>query len=83
MDLFTSTNMYVFSKTHSQSLHKNLCLTIFHLVSNTIRACRSLGHHILALESDMEVFIEALEFFIEVATLKLDTNHVHNFEEVV
>jgi hypothetical protein len=31
----------------------------------------------------MEVFIEALEFFIEVATLKLDTNHVHNFEEVV
>jgi hypothetical protein len=31
----------------------------------------------------MEVFTKALEPFIEVATFKLDTKHVHNFEEVV
>jgi len=75
--------MYVSSKTHSQSLHQKLCLTIFHLVSNTIRACQSLQHHILALELDMEVFTKALEPLIEVAMLKLNTKHVHSFEEVV
>jgi hypothetical protein len=48
-------------KIHSQFLHQNFCLTIFHLVGNIIRACQSLGCHILTLESNMDVFIEVLE----------------------
>ncbi len=47
-------------KIHSRSLHQKLCLTIFHLISNTSKACQSLGCHILVLESSMEVFIELL-----------------------
>jgi hypothetical protein len=31
----------------------------------------------------MEVFTKALEPLIEVAMLKLNTKHVHSFEEVV
>ncbi len=65
---------------HSQFLHQILCLTIFHLASNIIKAYQSLGHHILALESNLEVFMEVLEPFIEVAMLKLDVEHVHNFD---
>ncbi len=48
-------------------LHQFFCLTIFHLVGNIVRACQSLGHHILALELDMEVLMEVLERLIEVA----------------
>jgi hypothetical protein len=33
----------------------------------------------MALELDMEVFTKVLEPLIEVATLKLDTKHVHSF----
>jgi hypothetical protein len=48
-------------------------------MGNTIKAWQSLGHHILALESDMEVFMEVLEPFIEMAMLGPDAEHVHNF----
>ncbi len=54
--------------------------TIFHLASKAIKAYQSLGHHILALESDMEVFTEVLEPLIKVATPNLDIEHVHNFD---
>jgi hypothetical protein len=62
-----------------KSLHQKLYLTIFHLAGNTIRACQSLGCHILALESDMEVFTKGREPLVEVATPKLDIKHVHSF----
>jgi hypothetical protein len=52
-------------KIHSQSLHQKNCLIIFHLVGNTVRTYQSLGCHILTLELDMEVFMEVLEFLIE------------------
>jgi hypothetical protein len=55
-------------------------LTIFHLASNIVKASQSFRCHILALESDMEVFTKVLEPFVEVATPKLDTKHVHNFD---
>jgi hypothetical protein len=55
-------------------------LTIFHLVGNIIKACQSLKWHILALELDMEVFMEVIEPFVEVVTLELDAEHVHNFD---
>jgi hypothetical protein len=55
-------------------------MTIFHLVGNTIKAYQSLGHHILALELDTEVFIKVLEPFIEVAMPKLDVEHIQSFE---
>ncbi len=55
-------------------------MTIFHLVGNTIKAYQSLGHHILALELDMEVFTKVLEPLIEVVMPKLDVKHIHNFE---
>jgi len=55
------------------------CLTIFHLASNIVKAYQSLGCHILALESDMEVFTEVLKPFIEVAMPEPNTKHVHNF----
>ncbi len=63
-----------------QFLHQILCLTIFHLASNIVKASQSLGHHILALEFDMEVFMEVLEPLVELAMLKLDAEHVHNFD---
>ncbi len=67
-------------KNHSQSLHKNNSLTIFHLTGNTIRAYQSLRHQIMALKSNMEVFMEVLEPLVEVATCELDAEHVHNFD---
>jgi hypothetical protein len=66
-------------KSFMVSASKN-CLTIFHLSSNTIKAYQSLGHHILALELDMEVFTKVLEPLLEVAMPKLDAEHVHNFD---
>ncbi len=66
-------------KIHSQSLHQNFWLTIFHIKGNRVRACQSLGHDILALELDMEVFKEVLEPLIKMAMPKLDAWHVHNF----
>jgi len=68
-----------FQKIHSQSLHQKICLTIFHLASNIIKSCQSLGRHIMGLELDMEVFTKVLEPFIEVAMPKPNTKHVHNF----
>jgi hypothetical protein len=66
-------------KNHSQLSYQILCLTIFHGASNIIRAYPSLGHHILALELDMEVFMEVLEPLVEIATPELDVEHVHRF----
>jgi hypothetical protein len=60
-------------------LHQKNCLTIFHLASNIVRTYQSLGCHILALESDIEVFTEVLEPFVEMAMPEPDTKHVHNF----
>jgi hypothetical protein len=60
-------------------LHQNVFLTIFHLTGNIIKAYRSLEQHILALGLDMEVFMEVLEPLVEVAMLKLNANHDHNF----
>ncbi len=60
-------------------MHQNFCLTIFHLIGNTVKACQSLEHHILALELDMEVFMEVLEPFVKVAMPKLDAKHIHRF----
>jgi hypothetical protein len=57
-----------------------LCLTIFHFANNTIKAYQSLGCHILALKSNMEVFMEVLKPFVEVATLNLNIEHVHSFD---
>ncbi len=71
--------MFFFKKFISQSLHYKFCLTIFHFASNIVRACQSLGRHILVLELDMEVFMEVLEPFVEVAMPKVDAEHVHNF----
>jgi hypothetical protein len=66
-------------KIRSQFLHQIFCLTIFHLTGNTIRACQSLEHHIMALELDMDVFTKVLEPLVEVATPELDAKHVHSF----
>ncbi len=49
----------------------------FHLTNNNVKACQSLGHHILALESNMEIFMEVLELLVEVATLERDIKHIH------
>jgi hypothetical protein len=67
-------------KIHFQSLHQNFCLTIFHLAGNTVKVCQSLGCHILALESDMEVLMEVLELLAKVATPKPNVEHVHSFD---
>jgi hypothetical protein len=61
-------------------LHQKLCLTIFHLAGNIIKACQNLGRHILALESNMAVLIEVLEPRIEVAMLEPNLKHVHSFD---
>ncbi len=79
-DLFTSTCMCFSSKNSFTIFASKTFLTIFHLASNIVRAYKSLGHHILALESDMEVFMEVLELLIEVAMFEFDTKHVHNFD---
>jgi hypothetical protein len=44
-----------------------------------VKVCQTLGHHILALESNVEVFTKVLEPLVEVATLELDVEHVHSF----
>jgi hypothetical protein len=61
-------------------LHQKTFLTIFHLISNIVKACQSLGRHILVLELDMEVFMEVLEPFIEVAMPEPNNKHLHNFD---
>ncbi len=69
-------------KIENEFLRKNflLYLTIFHLAGNIIKACQSLGCHILDLESNMEVFTEVLKPLIEVATTEADIEHVHSFD---
>ncbi len=57
----------------------NIVSNIFHPASNIIRACQSLGRHILALELDTKVFMEVLKPFIEITTPKFDVEHVHSF----
>jgi len=79
-NLSTTSCMCLLQKIHFQSLHHFFCLTIFHLTSNIVKACQSLGCHILALELDMEVFTKVLKPFVEAAMLELDTEHVHYFE---
>jgi hypothetical protein len=79
VDLYASTCMCLSSKNSSQSLHQKNCLTIFHLVGNTIKACQSLWCHILALKSNMEAFIEVMELLVEVATPKPNVEHVQSF----
>jgi hypothetical protein len=71
-----------FFKKFIHNLCIKICLTIFHLASNTVRACQSLGYHILALELDTEVLTKVLEPLVEMAMLELDTKHVHNFDIV-
>ncbi len=66
-------------KFHHNLYIKQNFLTIFHLASNTVKAYQSLGHHILALKTNMEVFMEVLEPLIEVAMPKPNAKHVHNF----
>jgi hypothetical protein len=61
-----------------QSLHQLLCLTIFHHVGNNVKSYQSLGRHILALELDMEVFLEVLEPLVEVATPDPKSKHIHS-----
>jgi len=78
-NLSASIGMCLSSKNSLSSLHQKLCLTILHLVGNIVKACQSLGHHILALELDMEVFMEVLEPFVEVAMVKPNIKHVHSF----
>jgi hypothetical protein len=69
-------------KIENEFLRKNflLYLTIFHLAGNIIKACQSLGCHILDLESNMEVFTKVLKPLIEVATTEADIEHVHSFD---
>ncbi len=71
--------MCSFSKNSFTIFASNFFWTIFHLASNTVKACQSLQHHILALELDMEVFMKVLEPLVEVAAPKPNTEHVHNF----
>ncbi len=64
----------------SNFLHQILFLTIFHLAGSNVMAYQSLGYHILALKSNMEVFLEVLELFIEVVTFNPKFKHIHNFD---
>jgi hypothetical protein len=41
---------------------------------------KSLGHHILALEPNMEVFMKVLEPLIVVDMVNPKSNHVHKFD---
>jgi len=49
------------------------------LYRQTIKAYQTLGHHILALKLDMEVYMKVLEPLVEVAMLELDVEYVHSF----
>jgi hypothetical protein len=81
MNLFTSIGMCLSSRnSFSISLHQILCLTIFHITCSNVKAYQSLGYHILALESNMEVFSEVLELFIEVVMFDPKFKHIHNFD---
>jgi len=73
--------MYVpFLKIFIHNLYIKKILTIFHLVGKTVKACQSLRRHILALESNMEVFTKVLEPFVEVVMPEPDVKHVHSFD---
>ncbi len=61
---------YLFTST---SLHFSFPFRIFTsicVVGNNIKACHTLHHHILALEPNIDLFVEVLEPLVGVATLE-------------
>jgi hypothetical protein len=79
MDLFASTNMCS-SKTSFTIFESKNLFDHFSPYKQHCQSLPNLGHHILVLELDMQVFTNMLEPIIEVAILELDIEHVHNFD---
>ncbi len=61
-------------------MHPLLCLTIFFHAHNIVKACQSSGHHILALEPNMEVFSKVLTTFVVVDMFDPKFDHIHTFD---
>jgi hypothetical protein len=79
MDLFASTNM-CFSKNSFTIFESNKLFDHFSPYRQHYQGLLNLGHHILVLELDIQVFMNMLEPIVEVAILELDIEHVHNFD---
>ncbi len=56
------------------------CVYLYFHVGKSVRACQSLGRHILVLEPNMEVFTKVLEPLIVVDMLNPKSNYIHNFD---
>ncbi len=71
----TSTNLqfsFSFPKFHVYCWFPFRILTSICVARNNIKACRTLHHHILVLESNIDLLVEVLEPLVEVPTLSND-----------
>jgi hypothetical protein len=79
VDLSASTCMCFFSKNSIIISASKFLSDHLSLYMQTIKAYQTLGHHILVLKLDMEVYMKVLEPLVEVAMLELDVEYVHSF----
>jgi hypothetical protein len=78
--LSTSISKSLLQEIHFYFVHPLLCLTIFFHAHNIVKACQSSGHHILALEPNMEVFSKVLTTFVVVDMFDPKFDHIHTFD---